>query len=160
MDGYHSPHNGMKRHVPGAAPSGTFSHTADGSKNRKKKKKPQQQDGAATGASTPGEEGVSDDATQTGSQGQQGHGRKKQDGQGNGRHVGGKVSSSEQQGGILDIPPTAPTSSIPDVVAQMPVTADAALDPTAKKARNLNKKVSLCRLLLGVDLLTYVLFFS
>jgi translation initiation factor 2A len=149
VDGYRSPQNGTKRHVPGALPSGSPRPAPEGSKNRKKKKKPQSQDGAATGASTPGEDGVSDGATQTESQGY----GKKQDGQGNGRHAGGK-EPSEHQGGILNMPPTAPTSSIPDVVVQSP---DGALDPTAKKARNLNKKVSLLtRLLLRVELVTNV----
>lgn len=134
-DGYHSPQNGIRRHVPGAPPSGSPSPAPDGGRNKKKKKKAQQQDGAATGASTPGE--ISDGTTQAGNQGQ----GKKLDGQGNDLPAGGqKGADGNSQGGILNIPvPPLPSKPVPDVVIEAPF--EVALDPAAKKARNLNKKV-------------------
>lgn len=129
--------NGQKRYVPGAPPSGSPSPAPDNAKNRKKKKKAQQQDGAPTGALTPGE--VSDGATQAGSRGQQGPG-KKQDGQGNGRPAGSKKGANgDHQGEIVNIPaPIADPSPVPPV-DQGPL--EGPLDPAAKKARNLNKKL-------------------
>lgn len=134
-DGYHSPQNGMRRHVPGAA-SGSPSPAADGAKNRKKKKKTQQQDGAVTGASTPGDEGGSGAATPAR---QQGNG-KKQDGQGNGRQGSKKGVDGDQQGSPNIPAAAAPTSPVPEVVVEEPP-AEATLDPVAKKTRNLNKKL-------------------
>jgi len=131
-DGFHSFQNGTKRHVPGAPLTGSPSPATENAKNRKKKKKPQKQDGAATGASTPVEEGVSD-AIQAGIQGQ-GNG-KKQDGQ---QHASGKKGVNDQRGGILNVHIPTP---VPDLIVQAPVTPEGTLDPAAKKARNLNKKV-------------------
>ena len=136
QDGYLS-QNGTKRHVPGAPPSGSPSPAPENAKNRKKKKKPQKQDGIATGASTPGEGVALDGAIQAESQ-DQGNG-KKQDGQ---QHEVSKKGVDNEQGGTLNVHiPAARTDPVPDVVVQAPVTPEGALDPVAKKARNLNKKV-------------------
>lgn len=134
-DAYFPSPNGARRHVPGAPPSGSPSPAPESAKNRKKKKKSQPQDGVATGASTPAEEGVSDGATLVE---QQGHG-KKQDGQGNDQTTASKRGINDDlQGGIPSLPVPAAPTPVPD---EAPVTPEFSLDPAAKKARNLNKKV-------------------
>lgn len=149
-DGSHPSQNGTKRHVPGAPSKGPSSHAPETAKNKKKKKKPQKQDGAATVASTPVEEGVSD-VIQAESQGQ-GNG-KRQDGK---QHTSDKGVDNDQRGGILKV--QIPTPPMPDLVVQAPVTPEGTLDPAAKKARNLNKKV--CPLILRVELVINLLFCS
>ena len=135
VDGDSYLQNSGRRHVPGAPASASPSPAPDGSRNRRKKKKQQRQDGAGTGATTPGEDVASDAVTS------------------HGAHVQGKknaasknVPNGDQQDGVLIILPVSPTLSAANSegAAQTPVTSTmdgAVLDPIAKKARNLNKKV-------------------
>lgn len=131
-NGHHHNHNGGqqggRRHVPGASNSNNNPQQGDGQQkgNRRKKGK---KDGA-------GEDGREDAADQNGNgqgQGQgQGH-RQRQDGR-------GKKSNG---GGVINLPPPVIIAPTPEVDISTPVTpgGDSALDPAAKKARNLNKKL-------------------
>lgn len=136
-DGYHG---GGRRYIPGASPlTSPGLAPPEGSKNRKKKKK---RDGAGTGASPPGEEGVPDDVL-IGAE--QGHIKgKRQDGQGqvSRRNAGGKKGGNgEPQVAVLQVP-TTPPLPVELETTETPST-DAAADLIMKKTRNLNKKVCL-----------------
>ncbi|KAF9528219.1 eukaryotic translation initiation factor eIF2A-domain-containing protein [Crepidotus variabilis] len=127
----HHQHNG-RRHVPGAPPSGSPSPAPDSRNKRKKGKK----EGSGTGPSTPAEEGVPDGPTTPGSGANTPGGRQngRQDGQGKKRSNGGILS--------IPMPPPPPTIEI-EAPPLTPVTpgGDGSLDPIAKKARNLTKKL-------------------
>ncbi|KAJ3506479.1 hypothetical protein NLJ89_g6848 [Agrocybe chaxingu] len=94
----------------------------DAQKNRKKKGK---KDGPGSGAATPADE----EGGQPNGQGQRRN------------NAGGKKVNG--QGGIVNLPPPVVVSPSQPEAEAAPVTPgiDSALDPAAKKARNLNKKL-------------------
>ncbi|CAA7260971.1 unnamed protein product [Cyclocybe aegerita] len=117
----------QRRNVPGAptpAHSNSPSPGPDAQKNRKKKGK---KDGPGSGAATPADE---ESGPPNGQQGQRRN-----------NNTGGKKVNG--QGGIVNLPPPVVISPSQPEAEAPPVTpgVDSALDPAAKKARNLNKKL-------------------
>jgi translation initiation factor 2A len=137
-NGHHQGQNGGRRHVPGAPPNG--SGPAQGQNKKRKGKK----DGGGDGRGEDGGQVVDGPVNGDGGQGQgqrtNGQGSSRQEGQGNrGKR---QPRSSDVGGGIpsLQLPLAAP---VPEPESLTSPGVDNTLDPAAKKARNLNKKVSI-----------------
>jgi len=129
-NGHHQGQNGSRRHVPGAPPNG--SSPAQGQNKKRKGKK----DGGGEGRGEDGEQAVDGPVNGNGGQGQKDNGSSRQDGQGS---RGKRQPQSNDVGGgtvSLQFPPAA---TVPDL--ETSPGADSTLDPAAKKARNLNKKL-------------------
>ena len=166
-NGYHN--GGGRRQVPGAPPSGSPSPAPDGAKGQRRKKgkkdgpsgPPTPGEEAVDGAPI-GNGGQGPPPQGQGRQGQ-GHPGQGQGQQGQGQGYQGQGHQGRRQGqdreqvqgnrsggkrangpaGLVNIPPPVIVSPpAPEEIAT-PVTpgADSSLDPVAKKARNLNKKV-------------------
>jgi len=132
--------NAGRRAVPGAPSTPTPGQDNQKGNNRKRKGK---KEGGASTPGTPGQEDGSDGPVAGGRQQQQHQGQRqdREGGGGGGGRNGKKVNGA---GGVVTLPPPVVITPAPVVVdAEAPVTpgADSALDPVAKKARNLNKKV-------------------
>ena len=136
-NGNHHAQNGGRRHVPGAPPNGS-GPTQGQNKKRKGKK-----DGGDDGRGEDGGQAVDDSVNGNGGQGQRngGQGSSRQEGQVN---RGKRHPQSNDVGG--GTPSQLPLPTVPE--PELPTTADNTLDPAAKKARNLNKKVSMFSALL------------
>lgn len=149
-NGYHYGQNGGRRHVPGAPPNGSV--PAQGQNKKRKGKK----DGGGDGRGDDGgQDGLVDgngiDHPKQG-QGQRnnGQGSSRGDHQGN-RGKRQQPQSNDVGGGTpsLQLPQAAGVPELEVVERPASPGADHALDPAAKKARNLNKKVSIFSALLS-----------
>ena len=140
-NGYHHGQNGGRRHVPGAPPNGSV--PAQGQNRKRKGKK----DGGGDGRGEDGgQDGLVDgngvDHLKQG-QGQRsnGQGSSRGDQQGNrGKRQQPQSNDVGQGTPSLQLPQAA---GVPELERPASPGADHTLDPVAKKARNLNKKVSI-----------------
>ena len=127
-NGHHHGQNGGRRHVPGAPPNGS---PAQGQNKKKKGKKD-------------GGEGRGEDGGQT-VDGVSGNGGERQGQRNNGQGNRGKRQPPQSNDQGRETPPLQPPPAPVTADPELPTSpgADNALDPIAKKARNLNKKVGI-----------------
>lgn len=153
---HHHGQNGGRRHVPGAPPNG--SSPAQGQNKKKKGKK----EGGGDGRGEEGGQGrQSLDVAVNGNGGEsrqgqgqrnngQGSRQERGDQQGQGNRGKRQPPQSNDVGGGATPPLQSPPAAVADEPEPTTPGADNTLDPVAKKARNLNKKVNISSILLCV----------
>jgi translation initiation factor 2A len=148
VNGYHHGQNGGRRHVPGAPPNGSV--PAQGQNKKRKGKK----DGGDGRGEDGGQvvDGLVDGNGGDHPKGQRNNGQGPSRGDQQGNRGKRQQSQSNDVGrGTLQLPEVA---VVPEPERPASPGADQTLDPAAKKARNLNKKVSiLSRLTFSISLL-------
>ena len=145
VNGNHHGQNGGRRHVPGAPPPNGLVP----GQGQNKKKKGKKDGGESRGGEDAGEgrQSVDGPINENGGEPRQGQGQRNNNAQGLRQEHGQGNRGKRQQPPSNDVGGgTALLQPPPDFVVsepEPPAAVDNALDPAAKKARNLNKKVSI-----------------
>lgn len=152
-NGHYQNQNGGRRNVPGAPPApntgSADNQQQKGNRKRKGKKEGgQTTPGAGEEDGADGRQSFDQPAAGNGQHGQHpggrsnGHQGQRQDGRGNNGNRNNNEKRVNGAGGIVNLPPPVVVHP-PAAAEETPVTpgADSALDPVAKKVRNLNKKL-------------------